>query len=651
MKKSVIRLIILCFVNLFLAAQLHAQAPAGFKYQSVLRRADGTALANQNVSVRISILRGSLTGSAVYSETHGVTTNGFGIINLNIGEGGSKSGNISTINWGSDTYFIKVEMDEAGGNSYALSGTSQLLSVPYALYATNAGNGFYGNAADTAKYLKKETDPVFTASVAKSIKASDTARWSASGNFNSLYNCPVNYNSVSNNLAIGFNVLEKNTSGLYNTAVGGFSLITNTIGSKNTSLGGYSLQDNVSGSYNTAIGFYSLRQNTTGNSNTAVGESSLQGNISGVGNTALGAYTLMVNTSGKYNVAIGIGAMYRNTYGEGNVACGPYSLHDNTSGYNNVAVGYSALTKNTTAWENTAVGLGAMANNTTGIQNTSVGFRALSGNISGKSNNAFGVRSLWGNTSGNWNVAIGDSALLSNIEGSKNVAIGYKAMFKNIRWDNVAVGFYAMVSNTEGFDNTAVGMTSMSGNTTGVGNTAVGKNALSANKTGSNNTAIGFKANVNDGLTNATAIGYDALANSSNKIVLGNSNATSVGGYGSWSNFSDRRLKENIRYRNDLGLDFILKLKPASYNYTSDTNKNRRDGFIAQDVQKALQELGIDFSGLIVDDDIEKTLNLAYADFVIPLVKAVQQQQQQISDQQAQIEELKKMVLQLMNSK
>jgi trimeric autotransporter adhesin len=145
-------------------------------------------------------------------------------------------------------------------------------------------------------------------------------------------------------------------------------------------------------------------------------------------------------------------------------------------------------------------------------------------------------------------------------------------------------------------------------------------------------------------LTNATAIGYLASVNASNKIVIGNSSATTVGGYGVWSNYSDRRFKENIIYKNDLGLDFILKMKTVSYNYIDDRNKRRRDGLIAQDVQQVMHELGLEFSGLIIDDDEMKTMNLSYGEFVIPLINAVKEQQAMIEELKAEIEGLKAMV-------
>ena len=114
-----------------------AQAPQLMSYQAVVRNASGVLVANANVGVRISILQGSTSGTAVYSETHALATNENGLVTLQIGGGNVQSGNFSTIDWGSGTYFIKTETDPNGGTNYSISGTSQLLSVPYALYAAN----------------------------------------------------------------------------------------------------------------------------------------------------------------------------------------------------------------------------------------------------------------------------------------------------------------------------------------------------------------------------------------------------------------------------------------------------------------------------------------------------------------------------------
>jgi len=198
----------------------------------------------------------------------------------------------------------------------------------------------------------------------------------------------------------------------------------------------------------------------------------------------------------------------------------------------------------------------------------------------------------------------------------------------------VAVGAYALWHNqpnstTTGIRNTAVGGRALENNW-GQDNVAIGYEAGYFNTGGYQNTFIGRSANGYDGLINTIAIGYNATVNAHNKAVIGNASVTTVGGYGNWSNYSDKRLKENILYTDRLGLDFILKLKTASYNYTSDSNKRRRDGMIAQDVQAVMQELGVPFSGLVEDDDAQKTLNLAYADFVMPLINAVKEQQKQI---------------------
>ncbi len=128
------KLILFC-LSLVTTAMLFSQSPDMFNYQAVVRDAAGAVKANQNVNFRTSILEGSASGTAVLQETHPVSTNEFGLVNLEIGNGYPVSGNIASINWGSSTYYLKVELDPAGGTSFINMGTSQLLSVPYALHA------------------------------------------------------------------------------------------------------------------------------------------------------------------------------------------------------------------------------------------------------------------------------------------------------------------------------------------------------------------------------------------------------------------------------------------------------------------------------------------------------------------------------------
>ncbi len=127
---------------------LSAQAPQQFKYQAVARDISGNILPNQDISLRISILEGTVGGTALFVETHDVTTNSYGLISLSIGAGVNVSGSIDAISWGANIYFLKTEMDPAGETTYVDMGTSQLLSVPYALSAGSADNIFSGNYAD-----------------------------------------------------------------------------------------------------------------------------------------------------------------------------------------------------------------------------------------------------------------------------------------------------------------------------------------------------------------------------------------------------------------------------------------------------------------------------------------------------------------------
>ncbi|HBG69793.1 MAG: hypothetical protein A2W93_00250 [Bacteroidetes bacterium GWF2_43_63] len=115
-----------------------AQSPQAFNYQAVARNAAGNVLPDQALGIRVSIHQGSEAGDVVYSETFATSTNEFGLFNLSIGTGTVASGNFSTIDWGDHQYWMQVEVDMNGGTTYTDMGTSQLLSVPYAMYASKS---------------------------------------------------------------------------------------------------------------------------------------------------------------------------------------------------------------------------------------------------------------------------------------------------------------------------------------------------------------------------------------------------------------------------------------------------------------------------------------------------------------------------------
>ena len=117
------------------------QAPEQFSYQAVIRDAQGDLVSNQSVTVNISILEGNSTGGIVFEEEHSITTNDNGLATLVIGDGIITFGNLSGISWGDNAYYLKIETDPEGGNNFSITATTQLLSVPYALYANEAGSG------------------------------------------------------------------------------------------------------------------------------------------------------------------------------------------------------------------------------------------------------------------------------------------------------------------------------------------------------------------------------------------------------------------------------------------------------------------------------------------------------------------------------
>ena len=126
------------FLALVIIINTFAQAPQGFNYQATVRNNAGALMVNQNVYFRFNIMLNSQTSLPVYSETHFAPTDDLGQVNLVIGTGTPTTGTFSSINWGNGNYFLGIELNI--GNGYVAMGTTQLLSVPYALYANSAGN-------------------------------------------------------------------------------------------------------------------------------------------------------------------------------------------------------------------------------------------------------------------------------------------------------------------------------------------------------------------------------------------------------------------------------------------------------------------------------------------------------------------------------
>lgn len=128
---------LLCIVIVSLT-QLHAQAPQGFNYQASVRNSAGSLIVNANVYFKFNVIQGSPTAVPIFTETHYVSTDDLGQVNLVIGQGTANTGTFSALDWSLGSYYLGIELDT--GNGYVAMGTTQLLSVPYALYAENSGN-------------------------------------------------------------------------------------------------------------------------------------------------------------------------------------------------------------------------------------------------------------------------------------------------------------------------------------------------------------------------------------------------------------------------------------------------------------------------------------------------------------------------------
>ncbi|MCB0375616.1 MAG: tail fiber domain-containing protein, partial [Sinomicrobium sp.] len=225
--------------------------------------------------------------------------------------------------------------------------------------------------------------------------------------------------------------------------------------------------------------------------------------------------------------------------------------------------------------------------------------------------------------------------------------------------NNTFFGDHSGFANTEGNNNTFTGYQSGYSNTTGSHNVAVGYEAFFNNVSGSNNTAIGNNARASStNAVNTTALGNGALATASNQVAIGNSSVTRIGGYTNWFNFSDGRFKKNVR--EDIpGLEFIEKLRPVSYEMdhpklqaflgeeqttTSSQSSKRYVGFIAQEVEEILNENRYTFSGVERPQNENDHYGIRYAEFVVPLVKGMQEQQEIIEALQQRIEALESLI-------
>jgi len=508
------------------------------------------------------------------------------------------------------------------------------------------------------------------------LQLTANAQWSLSGNAISA----GNFLGTTNAQSLIFNVNShrgavidasgSNTGlGVWNLGYPGY-----VGGSQNSGFGNNALANITSAAYaNTAVGYLSLTAaNNSGNTNTGVGIETLYRNTTGGANTAAGSLAMYYNTSGSNNNAFGVNALQQNTNQSYNNIMGSFAgFSTTTQGSDLCAMGDRALYSCSSGFINLAIGSYAAYNTTMAFNNVSIGSYSMYNNINqtsqyGSTNVAVGGNSLYNVGDGIWNAAVGYNALHVSAYTSAN-SINSSAAFG---WDAMT-NTNATVGGSVGF-----GASALIGNTSGDGNTAVGYLAMAYNTTGRLNTAIGSGAGPGvsyPGLTNATAIGYQATNFASNQVVIGNTSMATIGGFSPWVILSDGRYKKNVQ-ENVPGLAYLNKLRPVTYNVDvtglnafmksgepSDQaqvlQKERRtaSGFIAQEVEATGKSVGFDFNAVQKPESTTRGLyGLSYEQFVVPLVKAAQELskdndnlQNTIAGLQSKIDDLKQQMIEL----
>ncbi|MEC4004014.1 tail fiber domain-containing protein [Flavobacterium sp. SUN052] len=657
----------ICLFSLFFSLfSASAQAPQKMSYQAVVRNASNILVSNAAIGMRISILQTTATGTVVFSEYHTPTTNANGLATIEIGTGTFLTGNFSSINWANGPYFIKTETDPtAPGTNYTISGTSQLASVPYALYAassgssssnftttgTNIANNNIGNvgigtgATVPSSLLTVKKDGIgFTQEDISGASKIGFYTTSASAFLQTHSNTDLSFSTndgatqillqkVTGNVGIGFpsptekldvNGKTRTVNLQVLTGAGTGKVLTsdalgNATWQSSSAANGWSLTGN-SGT-NPATNFIG----TTDNNDLIFKRSNLISGRIEAQNTSFGFGALNTASTGLYNLAIGNNSMSLNTSGGFNSAAGYFCLRNNTTGGSNSASGYGALQNNITGSNNTANGSGALSENQGGSNNTAIGSGALSNNISANENTAVGYSALSSNMSASGNTAIGFEALKVSTSTQSNTAVGRKALWKNTSGTlNVAMGDGALVNNTFGFENVAIGTNALPNIVNGNDNIGIG---------------IGAGSNLNFG-SNCIVIGSNAMTpnNTSNQIRIGNSDITYAGVQVAWSITSDKRWKDDIQ-KSPLGLNFINKLNPVTYTRINDENKKIEYGFIAQELEQALNNSDAKNNGIITIGD-DGMYSVRYNDLISISVKAIQEQHEIITSQNIKIKSL-----------
>lgn len=502
----------------FLAVQLlSAQAPQVINYQAIARDAGGNIVTNA-IGIKFRILQGSTSGTLMYEETHTSSPSTAGVFNVGIGAGTIVSGSFTGINWQNGPYFLEVNIDPAGGTSYTTVGTTQLLSVPYALYAEKAGNVNInvGNGLSLSSGTLINTAPNQTVSITSGTNITVSGIYpsytiSSTGSAStSVPNTSVTGTGIATVTAAGtntFNVAVQTPSlvGVGSTTVSG-AFPSYTISTPSSGVSAWS----ILGNSGTVDGVNFL--GTTDNKPLNFRVNNLKaGRVDTIGRTHLGYKAGLSNTD-LGSTAVGYQTLMANTTGTAGTAYGFNSLRNNTTGMENAAFGYNSSLANTTGNYNSAFGVYALQNNN-GNDNTAVGNWTMRNLSAGYANTAVGSLAMMAATTGSYNTAIGYGSLNNNGGGLFQSALGYNALKSNFGGYNIAIGAEVLPSSTSGTANIGIGNGTFSTNISGVNNTGVG-HAAGQFANGSGNVFLGYRAGQNE--------------TGSNKLIIANSPTTNL---------------------------------------------------------------------------------------------------------------------------
>lgn len=486
-----------------------------------------------------------------------------------------------------------------------------------------------------------------------------------------------------------FTMAGTGTQTCYNTAIGYQSLSALTTGSENSVMGYNALNSNTSGVSNAGIGVHALYLNTSGSNNVAIGKETTFFNTTGSYNTVVGNQAGKGLTGNSYsnNALFGYQAGFGLTTGSQNILLGYQAGSNITSGSNNIIIGYTTSAPSATGNNQVVIGsqnlfYGDLTNNRVGIGTVTPGQKLeVNGNIaipatsltagvvySGTNRflHNFGTQNVFlGKLSGNLtlsgsvnNTAVGDSTLISISTGDYNTAIGTSVLRAvNSGNANTAAGYLAL-GQSNGNYNTGIGYYSLYSISTGDSNTAIGSASMASLTSGSRNTALGYGSGPSGIRSNTISIGYDAQADADNQVRLGNNSVQELYCMGAYIGtvgttnvdlFADNngkigyvassaRYKTNIQNMEDVG--WLYDLRPVNFTYKTDISRKKQYGLIAEEVELVNPE----FVHYNSQGQVE---TVSYSQLISPMLKAIQDQQEEIEALQSQVEQMMKRIEEL----